>query len=432
MEVIATIYKITEVESKNIKILMPDRIISGEENENIIKHKDISYKHISKTNYEDGSLCYYESISLEEINENASNDEELKESKQNLVQEMIDEANSKVIFIENNNIKEMNFEEFTEKYSLLVDYNKKQIMPFEAKTIKDVVCSIESKILFQSYAIKRITSTIINNPFLENTRNIVLLGSTGVGKSKIIDLLARELESPYAKIDGYNGDSLINAYLTLFLNKKNQDLIGPPIIFIDGINKGIEKLGKLDGDILVEIISKIVKKKSVFPIPLTENQTILFDPSNVNYIIALDLEKDIDLPPVVGIGKENEIKKRNIIQKLRELLVDANCEIIDMNELTENNLKVILERSEISPTNEYKKILETQGTNLKISKRAYELMAHEAYKLNKGAKGLSIITDYIMRDDIIDAQVEGMDTLTINEPKVLKKINDSNYKNILY
>lgn len=432
MEVIATIYKITEVENKNIKILMPDRIISGEENENIIKHKDISYKHISKTNYEDGSLCYYESISLEEINENASNDEELKERKQNLVQEMIDDVNSKVLFIENNNIEEMNFEEFTEKYSLLVDYNKKQIIPFEAKTIKDVVCSIESKILFQSYAIKRITSTIINNPFLENTRNIVLLGPTGVGKSKIIDLLARELESPYAKIDGYNGDSLINAYLTLFLNKKNQDLIGPPIIFIDGINKGIEKLGKLDGDILVEIISKIVKKKSVFPIPLTENQTILFDPSNVNYIIALDLEKDIDLPPVVGIGKENEIKKRNIIQKLRELLVDANCEIIDMNELTENNLKVILERSEISPTNEYKKILEAQGTNLKISKRAYELMAHEAYKLNKGAKGLSIITDYIMRDDIIDAQVEGMDTLTINELKVLKKINDSNYKNILY
>ena len=41
MEVIATIYKITEVESKNIKILMPDGIISGEENENIIKHKDI-------------------------------------------------------------------------------------------------------------------------------------------------------------------------------------------------------------------------------------------------------------------------------------------------------------------------------------------------------------------------------------------------------
>ena len=432
MEVIATIYKITEVENKNIKILMPDGIISGEENENIIKHKDISYKHISKTNYENGSLCYYESISLEEINENASNDEELKESKQNLIQEMIDEANSKVIFIENNNIEEMNFEEFTEKYSLLVDYNKKQIIPFEAKTIKDVVYSIESKILFQSYAIKRITSTIINNPFLENTRNIVLLGPTGVGKSKIIDLLAKELESPYAKIDGYNGDSLMNAYLTLFLNKKNQDLIGPPIIFIDGINKGIEKLGKLDGDILVEIISKIVKKKSVFPIPLTENQTILFDPSNVNYIIALDLEKDIDLPPVVGIGKENEIKKRNIIQKLRELLVDANCEIIDMNELTENNLKVILEKSEISPTNEYKKILETQGTNLKISKRAYELMAHEAYKLNKGAKGLSIITDYIMRDDIIDAQVEGMDTLIINEPKVLKKINDSNYKNKLY
>ena len=132
------------------------------------------------------------------------------------------------------------------------------------------------------------------------------------------------------------------------------------------------------------------------------------------------------------MGKEDEINKRKTIQKLRELLVDANCEIIDMNDLTEENLKDILEKSEISPTNEYKKILETQGTNLKISKKAYELMAKEAYKLNKGAKGLSIITDYIMRDDIIDAQVEGMDTLTINETKVLKKIKNPNYKNKLY
>lgn len=430
MEVVATIYEIVEVKEKNIKILMPQKVISGEEKENIIEHKDINYEHISKTNYEDGSICYCESISLEEIN--ASNDEELKKSKSKLAKKMIEEAESKVVFIENNKIEEMDFDEFADKYLLLIDYKEKKIMQFVAKTIKDIVNSIETKILFQNYAIKRITSTIINNPFLENKKNIVLLGSSGVGKSKIIDLIAKELESSYAKIEGYNGDSLINAYLTLFLNQENKELVGPSIIFIDGINKGIEKLGKLDGDILVEVISKIVTKKSPFPISLKKKQTILFDPSDVNYIIALDLEKDIDLPHIVGMGKEDEINKRKTIQKLRELLVDANCEIIDMNDLTEENLKDILEKSEISPTNEYKKILETQGTNLKISKKAYELMAKEAYKLNKGAKGLSIITDYIMRDDIIDAQVEGMDTLTINETKVLKKIKNPNYKNKLY
>ena len=105
------------------------------------------------------------------------------------------------------------------------------------------------------------------------------------------------------------------------------------------------------------------------------------------------------------------------------MLVDANCEIIDMNDLTESNLLEILKKSEISPINEYKKILSCQQTKLNVSKKALELIAHSAYELNKGAKGLSIITDYVMRDDIIEAQYSGVDTLNINENKVLKKLN---------
>lgn len=427
MEVAATIYKITEVKNKDIKVLMPEGIVFGVEENNEIIKEDVKIKHVLNTNLEDGELCYYNSIPLKKLKEKMNGEEF---SKEELVSTIVDNVNSKVVYIENSELKELEINEFEEKYNLNVDYNKHIVSEYKYSSIKDIIKGIETKILFQNDVIKRMASVIINNQYLENTKNIVLLGSKGVGKSKIVDLLARELYSPYAKIEGYNGDSLSSAYLTLFLS--DDDRSGPPIVFIDGINKGIEKIRKIDGDILVEIISNIVKQKSKFPIRLNDEKTVLFDPSNINYIIALDLEKDIDMPHIVGIGNNEVNYKNNTIRKLRELLVDANCDVIDMNDLSSDNLKTILEKSEISPINEYKKILDVQNTRLRVTKKAYELIALEAYKLNKGAKGLSIITDYVMRDDIIDAQVNGKDVVFINEKKVLSKVRTSDLNKKIY
>lgn len=420
MDVFALIYKIIEID--NIKILFPQKVITGKEENNIIKSDQAEIKHISIT---DSDLCYYESMPVETTKNLECTEEELQEA-------LIKIASSKVLFIENNEIKELETTEFEEKYNLRLDYVNNQIYRIEKKTIKEIVKSLEKKILFQNNVIERIVTIILNNQYVENKKNIVLIGKKGVGKSKIIDLLAQELQAPYAKIEKYDGQGLQEAYLTLLLTSDDEALMGSPIIFIDGINRGIEKINKIDGDILIEIISDIVRKKTKIPVQLSNEQQVLFDLTGINYIIALDFEKDIDLPHIMGIGK-NEVSERNkTIKKIRELLVDSNCEIIDMNELTEENLKTILEKSEISPVNEYKKILETQNTKLKVSKRAYELIAHEAYKLNKGAKGLNIISDYVMRDDIIDAQVNGKEQIIIDEPKVLKKTMISNFSEKLY
>lgn len=442
MEVVTTIYQIRNVENKKLKILMPEMILFGEKENDRIKVQDYDFIHLSETNYEEGDVCYYDSIPVDEIKKSLKEiSSESECSEEQITKSLVDLVESRVVFIENSKTKELKKEDFEEEYGIDIDYDNKTIKEKnktsnekikEGLTIDEILKNIETKIMFQNNAIKRVVSTIINNQYLENTKNIVLIGSKGVGKSKLIDLLARELSSPYAKIEGYSGEELANAYLTLFLSSKDNNRIGPPIVFIDGINKGLDKLNRIDGDILVELISNMVKTKTKFPIQLNKQDTVLFDPSDINYIIALDLEKDIDSPNVVGIGKNDVEMKRKIISKLRELLVDANCEIIDMNDLSEKNLKTILEFSQISPINEYRKILESQDTKLKVSKRAYELLAKEAYKLEKGAKGLSIITDYVVRDDIIDAQLNGKETIYINEKKVLKKINVPNIKNNLY
>lgn len=425
MEVAFVEYIIVDIEKKGIKILMPKRASIGQMNDLEIIIEDEKIKHISKTNYQNNETCYVDVISVDEFKKSLNGE---TYSEKELIKEIVNQANNEVIYIENDNINKEKKEKFEEERKMEIDYSNKKITEFVYKdyTIKELVEILEKKILFQTYAIKRITSTIINNEYLENPKNIVLLGSRGVGKSKIIDLLARELSSPYAKVENYDGDTLSQAYLTLFLKStKMNDYNGPSIIFIDGINKGIEKIAKIDGDILVEIISKIFKKKSPFPIQVTEKQTVLFDPSNINYIVALDLEKDIDMPYMMGIGTDAEKEKQKIINNLREMLVDANCEIIDMNNLTEENLVEILKKSEISPINEYRNILYAQGTRLNVSKKAYELLAHSAYKLNKGAKGLSIITDYVIRDEIIEAQYNGTEVVNINQNKVLKKLNSN-------
>lgn len=431
MKVLVVEYTIVEIKEKNIKVLMPNRILIGQEENNTITSKNEKIEHISKTNYEHGKNCYVTSISYEEIEKQLKPGVEYNEEE--LINSLVETTNEEVIYIENGEIKEAAKEEFQKNFNLLLDYNNRKISEIkEEMTINEVVETVKSKIMFQDNAIKAILSTIIKNKYSENSKNIVLIGPKGIGKTKIVDLIAKTLNSPYAKVNNYSGDELTNSYITILLSQNNVESLGPAIIFIDEIDKGIEKLNKIDGDIIVEMISKILKKKSKFPLPISDERTVLFDPDQINFIIALNLEKNIESPKTINIGGDNNKIRQETIAKLREMLVDANCEIIDMNNLTENNLKEILIKSEISPINEYNKLLNIQGLKIKVSKKAYELIAHEAYTLNKGAKGLSIITDYILKDEVINAQFNGEKDIFLTEKKVLKKIKDTDYKKRLY
>lgn len=432
MKVLFVEYTIVEIKEKNIKILMPNRVLIGQEQNNVITAGNEKIDHISKTNYENEKKCYVKSISCEEIEKQLGTNTEY--SDEELIKALVTKTDEEVMYIENDEIKEETKEDFRKNFNLLVDYHERKISEIkqEEMTINEAIEIVKRKILFQDNAIKRIILTILNNEYIENPKNIVLIGSKGVGKTKIVDSIAKVMNSPYVKVEDYSGSDLTESYATLLLNDDKEETTGPAIIFIDEINKGIEKLGTIDGDIIIEIISKIIKKKSKVPITISENKTAIIDLNQINYVFAIDLDKNIELPKTMNIGSDNNKIRQEIIAKLREMLVDANCEIIDMNNLTENNLKEILIKSEISPINEYNKILNAQGLKIKVSKKAYELLAHEAYSLKKGAKGLNIITDYILKDDIMDAQLNGEKDIYLTEKKVLKKIKDTNYKKRLY
>ena len=60
-------YTIVEVKEKNIKILMPNRALIGEEQNNVMTVGEEKIEHISRTKYENGKKCYVESLPYEDI-----------------------------------------------------------------------------------------------------------------------------------------------------------------------------------------------------------------------------------------------------------------------------------------------------------------------------------------------------------------------------
>ena len=123
------------------------------------------------------------------------------------------------------------------------------------------------------------------------------------------------------------------------------------------------------------------------------------------------------------LGINPEVKDNKALEKLKIELIDSNFDILDMNNLTEDNLLDILKKSKISPINEYRNILNSQKTRFVVSKKAYELIARKAYSLEKGAKGLRIVTDAVVSDLVADAQYKCPKQLVLTEQKVLNKLN---------
>lgn len=423
MEVLTIEYEMIYIKSKDINVVIPLRTVDGKYIEQKVVTGDNELDYVIDAFKTNKNKCFVEYLEYETIKEQfKQNNLEFDEEAKNMLKEKyFNEAHQKVYYIQNGELDCLSNEEFTEKFDLLVDYENSLIKELEKDyTCTELVDIISKSIFFQTKQVKRVISTIINNYHFTNKKKIILNGKTGTGKTQMIDLLTKTLDCPFAKINGYNGEYLTNAYISIYMQMKEKT--GPAIIFIDDIHRGYEKLGKLDGDVLLEIIKELICRSSKMVLPLGEEKTAIFDPSNITYIIALDLEKHIVDQRKVGINPK--VIENETLKKLKNELIDANFDILDMNNLTENNLLDILKKSSISPISEYKNILASQQTKLVVSKKAYELIADKAYTLDKGAKGLRIVTDFILGDMIADAQYSSPKQVVLTEQKVLKKLND--------
>ena len=359
---------------------------------------------------------------------------------------------------------------------LCIDIVDKKKVKHELKVLKpkEVKERLDAYIIGQENA-KRTISVAVYNHFKRvrsaqsedkvkadySKSNVLLLGPTGSGKTLIARTLANILDVPFAIADattlteaGYVGEDVENIILRLVQNADyDVERAEHGIIYIDEIDKIRKTTGNVSitrdvsGEGVQQSLLKIVEG-TVANIPPKggrkhpNQEYIKINTENILFIVGgafVNLEKIIAKrlgKGVIGFDSSNEKKvfdpteKNYLLSKIEtEDLVQfglipefvgrfnslANC-----NELTLEDLVVILTEPKNAIIKQYKYLFEEDGVELNFTEKALRAIATKAKKSDTGARALRMIVENLLIDLMYEVPSDPtIKTITIEESTVL-------------
>lgn len=271
--------------------------------------------------------------------------------------------------------------------------------------------------------------------------NILMIGSTGSGKTYLAQSLAKFLGVPFAITDattlteaGYVGEDVENILLTLLQNADfDNKLAEKGIIYIDEIDKLSRKSENMSttrdvgGEGVQQALLKIIEG-SIVRVPLSggrkhpQAECVNLDTSNILFICGgafSGLEKVISERNNNSrtIGFNADIKSNNDIDTLnlsdvqqKDLvkyglmpeLIGRLPIITTLNPLSEEDLVRILTEPKNALTKQYQKLLAMDGVKLEFEDNALKRIAELAIKKEIGARGLRSIIEKAMQNVMYD------------------------------
>ncbi|MFA5463349.1 MAG: ATP-dependent Clp protease ATP-binding subunit ClpX [Dysgonamonadaceae bacterium] len=298
--------------------------------------------------------------------------------------------------------------------------------------------------------------------------NIIMVGSTGTGKTLLARTIAKMLHVPLTIVDatvlteaGYVGED-IESILTRLLQVADYDVATAErgIVFIDEIDKIARKSDNpsitrdVSGKGVQQGLLKLLEG-SVINVPPQggrkhpEQRMIAVDTKNILFICggAFDgIEKKIAQrlnTRVVGYSASQNtahIDRENLIQYITPLdlksfglipeIIGRLPVLTYLNPLDKDALLRILTEPKNSIIKQYVKLFEMDKINLSFDKDVYEYIVDKAMEFKLGARGLRSIVEAIMMDSMFSMPSEKIKELHITRDFAMSKLQKSNIEKL--
>ncbi|MBE6153134.1 MAG: AAA family ATPase [Firmicutes bacterium] len=356
--------------------------------------------HIIDSNYKEG-IHVVQPLNFERAVEENNNHVDFQEIR-NLLKKMFEKGYYKRV--------EDGIRTLTDKY--IIDAIKEQNKSsdfneqlFEKKTdISTMYNSIRETIVSQDEQIMKILTSLFKNQTVINSNldndiisklkeNIIIYGSTGTGKTEILNRIAKIYNVPIVieaatslSETGYQGRKVSDMLKNLCVAANNNiELAEKGILVIDEFDKLAEK-DQTQSHVSREGVQRELLK-------ILDGTTIYFD----------DKKFDTSKLTVVGLGAFTGIIKDNNYKNvttddfikygiMREIIARFS-KTIPMNPLSKSDLEKILVTSNFSPLKTYQKLFELLKIDFNYTNDFVSWIAEEAAKNNNGARSLKTVFD---------------------------------------
>lgn len=274
---------------------------------------------------------------------------------------------------------------------------------------------IKKTLIAQDEPARRVITEIARkeqNPELKN-RGILLTGSTGVGKTKLMSLIAKNLDRPFYKIDatkltipGYVGTDIEEELWNLYVKcGKDVEKAEHAVIFLDEIDKkGSDNKSDVSGRGVLNILLPFIEgtEYDACASVKTATQKVKINTSNMIIILGgafQDVYDNLKKKNGIGFGATQDEQKpqattKDFVKKAGipdEFM--GRVTIVKLNDMDANSIKRILKESDESALHIQEKLFKELGVKLTSTEEFLDKIAMEAVERKTGARGLNNVVD---------------------------------------